>query len=528
MNTATRYLVKSLCLLIAVSAQAQSTDSAIAKLIKYHQQSPSEKVYLHTDKEVFAQNETLWFSAYIVDAITHTPAELSTLVYVELLSPTNSVIISLPIRMNESMGNGEIFLADSLGEGTYTIRAYTNYMRNFSSDYFYSKPIKLLKYSDTQLATVNPAPAADTDLQLFPEGGYVISGIPNVVAFRITNERGLGVAMNGKLLDENGEVITEFVPSQFGMGKFQFTPESGRKYYVSFEKDGLELSKELPMAKDKGYQLSIRQNTKKTFITVKATPGLSMENCYVVGHVRGQVVVVLAAVEGKSFIYSAISNDQIPVGIMHITFFKENEPLLERMAYIENQSQMVTVEGQVTSGLRKRDKASIEIRLAGIDTVGRDGNISVSVLKATNAINEVNIENFLLLTSDLSGTIERPSFYTDRQNEERFQAVDLLMLTHGWRRFEWSDVLNDQLPPVDYFPEKGFTIEGKVVKYDNRKKPVETDLLLTFVENMAFRIDTRSLLDGTFWFDGPLTIRLRQSFRLYDRSKKRKAKYRKT
>jgi hypothetical protein len=506
MYTHIHYFSKSLIFLLftclALSGMSQNADSTLSKFLNYHQQSPAEKVYLHTDKEVFAQNETLWFSAYLVDAVSHLPIELSTLVYVELLSPTDSLIISLPIRMTESMGSGEIFLPDSLGEGTYTLRAYTHYMRNFNSDYFYSKPIKLLKYSDQEMAKTKPTPDVDTDIQLFPEGGYLISGIPNVVAFRITNERGLGLAMNGKLLDKDGEVITEFVPSQFGMGKFQFTPESGLKYFVSFEKNGVEITKSLSKSRDKGYQLSIRQNTKKTYITVKATPGLSMDNCYVVGHVRGQIVIVLAAVEGKPFIYSGIPNDQIPAGIMHITFFKNDEPLLERLVYIENQSQMVAVEGQVTAGLKKRDKAEVEITLPGMDSLAIGGNISVAILKAADPVNEVNIENFLLLTSDLSGTIENPSFYSDKQNEKRFQAMDLLMLTHGWRRFEWSDVLDDQLPAVRYFPEKGFTIEGKVVKYENRKKPVEIDLVLTFVENMAFRINTTSQSDGTFWFEG--------------------------
>ena len=123
----------AISLLISVfSSIARQADSTVAKLINHHWAFPGEKIYLHTDKEIYTQNETLWFSAYMVDASSHLPSDLSLLIYVDLVSPSDSVITSLPIQILQSKGSGSITLADSLGEGTYTIRAYSKYMRNFS------------------------------------------------------------------------------------------------------------------------------------------------------------------------------------------------------------------------------------------------------------------------------------------------------------------------------------------------------------------------------------------------------------
>ena len=481
----------------------QSIDSTLAKFERYHQQTPLEKAYLHTDKEVYTQGETLWFSAYLVDASSHIPSSLSTLLYADLINPENEAISTLSIKLEEGTGAGEFFLDDSLAEGTYTLRAYTNYMRNFDADYFFSKPIKLLKFNRDNIREDPSRSYPAIDFQLFPEGGQLINGMVNNVAFRIINEKGYGMDIAAKIVNDKGKETGQFTTQHLGMGVFRFYPKEGERYFAKYEMNGVSSSVQFPMAKSEGYQLSVRQNAAKTYVTVKATKGLSFNDCFVLAHVRGRVVSVFRAKPGIQFIYHVINNEQLPSGIIHFTVFKSGEPILERLAYIDNPSERPILTPTLKNkNLKRREKVYFDLNLKSADSLLLSANLSVSVLKAADEVNKIDIENFLLLTSDLKGTIEHPEYYTDRNNPDRLKSLDLLMLTHGWRKFSWQDILADSLPPISYYPEKGFTIEGQVVKYINRKKGRPTRVALSFLENMDFQQESETQPDGNFWFDG--------------------------
>ena len=120
----------------------QILDTTLANFKYYHYQVPEEKVYLSTDKEVFVQNENLWFSVYLVNASTHKTSLISELVNIDLLGPEDQIISSLVIDMRSDLGKGSFFLADSLIEGNYTLNAYTHYMRNSSPEFIFSKTVK--------------------------------------------------------------------------------------------------------------------------------------------------------------------------------------------------------------------------------------------------------------------------------------------------------------------------------------------------------------------------------------------------
>ncbi len=491
-------------LLVPAIAYGQAIEEIVKKFTSYHQQTPFEKAYLHTDKEIYAQDETLWFSAYLADGASFVPGTLSKLLYVDLFDPENKLVATRSVKIDNGSGAGEFFLADSLPAGTYRLMAYTNYMRNFSPDYFFSKPVKLVKFNrdSRQHKPAEPAPPA-IDLQLFPEGGYLVAGLANKVAFRATNRNGNGIDLKADIVDGQGEVIKSISTRHLGMGVFQFIPVAGQRYRVEFQFEGEPFSLPFPEIKQSGYQLAIRQNPTKIYLTVGATPGLSFDDGFVLAHVRGQVVAVVKASPGKNYIYHEFKHSALPAGIIHFTFFKNGQPILERLAYVPNPAALATVTTTLANkNLGGRELARFDLMVAGNDTTRLNGNLSVSVLRATDAPNKVDIANFLLLTADLNGTVERPDYYFNRENPDRLQALDLLMMTHGWRRFAWQDILNDSLPPITYYPETGFSIEGQVVDYHNRKKARPTLVSLSFLEDINFKLQAETTADGHFWFDG--------------------------
>ena len=480
----------------------QTLDTTLANFQYYQYQVPEEKVYLSTDKEVFVQNENLWFSVFLVNARTHQTSSVSELVYVDLLGPKDEIISSLAIDMRSHLGKGSFFLADSLLGGNYTINAYTHYMRNSSPEFIFSKTVEFfnLKRKKTIKEPVTDEQGIHVDF--FPEGGYVLGGVSNAIAFKIIDGFGNGLTHKGVLIDAKGNKVTELNPLNFGLGKFQFTPDSDQQYRGFFQINGNDYFFKLPKVKDKGYQLTVRRALTKTHITVKGSPGMSFENTYLLMHIRGNMIKVVKANPGQEFIYNSLVNDQVSSGIIHVTFFKDRVPLLERLFYNERVTDKINIEADVTPNIKKRSEVNFDLSVLDPTGLKYSGSFSVSVQKKSTDRNKTNIENYLWLTSDLKGYIESPNYYTNAVNADRFEMLDLLMLTHGWRRFEWGNVLNRTLPPILYFPEKGFTLEGKVVRWEDRSKPIQVDLSMMFLENITFQARTSSNEAGDFWFEG--------------------------
>ncbi|MFY0687119.1 MAG: TonB-dependent receptor plug domain-containing protein [Cyclobacteriaceae bacterium] len=468
---------------------------------EYHSATPFEKVYLHTDKEVYTPGETLWFSAYVLNGTYHTFSTLSNVIHVELVSAQDSSIYKIALQAKNGTSDGDISLPDSIKIGSYYIRAYTNYQLNFDSDFIFQKPIEIVPWraieqeSKTQELNL-------LDFQLFPEGGELIENTLSMVAFKVVDPEGYGINLKGEIRNVAGETITSFETEHAGMGKFQITPEPGEKYVAHFRIKDIEFTEPLPMAQPEGYQLSIRQTSTKSYVTVRPSPGLDMKDCYVLGHVRGEIYVVLPPVKDGSFIYGAIPSEKLPNGVMHYTLFKKELPLAERLVYNHNELLLPTLEISSQGEMKTRQKVQFDFQLPyeSIDSIA--GKVSVSVLKEEIPQNVLDIRSYLLLASDLKGKIERPGDYFDPDNEDRLSDLDLLMLTQGWRRFKWEEVVEQQLPSIDHYLEKGFSVEGRVVKYLNREKGVKTRVALKFLENLAFHQEVETEEDGTFWFDG--------------------------
>src|SRR5471032_50959 len=116
-----------------------------------------EKVYLHTDRDVYTQGEDLWFKAYLVNAQNNKPISYSHNLYVELISPGLQITMRHALRLEDGLGNGDFKLPDTLSAGTYRLRAYTNWMRNFGDAFVFEKNIAVVSATGKQaLALAKP------------------------------------------------------------------------------------------------------------------------------------------------------------------------------------------------------------------------------------------------------------------------------------------------------------------------------------------------------------------------------------
>jgi hypothetical protein len=224
---------------------------------------PQEKIHLHTDRDVYVSGEKIWFKAYLTDALTHQPVVSSQYVYVELISPVDTLMHRVMIRPTNDMFYGNLPLTEEyVPTGNYTLRAYTRHMENLGDDYFFKKNIRIENIAspvNQQRPTANRGLLKDDYIvSFYPEGGNLLEGVLSKVAFKAININGYSETVSGKLVDLNGIEITTVETLYAGMGVFDYIPATGKKIYLKCKNtNGLEKQFELPQPDPRAYALSV-------------------------------------------------------------------------------------------------------------------------------------------------------------------------------------------------------------------------------------------------------------------------------
>ena len=438
-----------------------------------------EKVYLHTDRTYYFPGDDIWFKAYLIDAADRLLSDNSNNLHVELISPSSKIIASKLIRLDNGLGNGDFRLPDSIKSGRYKFRAYTNYIRNFSDQLFFSKEIIVTNSTDKKEEILDEVKYVENKIQLnfFPEGGSLVDNVPSIVAFKAENSLGKGCDISGKIYSSNGALVTTFRATHLGMGSFFLRPLPGLSYYSVFkDADSIEVRTELPKSFTEGVTLSSSMNQDNVIlITTRSNPQTYQhvkEHDLILRFSQRKEVIKTVLCKVKSpFTDFFIATDDLPEGIVILTLSTlDDTPLAERLVYIQRQDQVNIKIEPDKPVYGKREPVSLKISLTGDSTSERSGNVSLTV--ANKSLTEStspyprNISSWFLLESDIRGSVEEPSYYFDPSSPDRFRDLDLLLRTQGWRDFTWK------YDTAFFPPEKGFTISGRLRKYSGNK-PIE-------------------------------------------------------
>lgn len=481
----------------------------------YYQQ----KIYLHFDKSAYQTGDDIWFKAYVVDGSNHTPDKKSTNLYIEFINPQKSLVEIKRIQLKNGFGIGDFILHDTIPEGLYQVRAYTNWMKNFDSEFYFTKNIFIKNPGYSRF--ISPGEArknkrsvkknskiTDVDVQFFPEGGNLVQGLKSVVAFKAIDHFGKSIDVTGSIYNSRKNKIIDFTSFHNGMGKFDFMPEKGEKYYSVVEYKNKSFKVELPEPLETGIIMNVRnENPKNIFVSL-------ISNRPVSGDRFANEVVVVAQTRG-TIIYKAIHNISekvnieipkidFPSGIAQITVFSGRfVPLAERLVFIDNEDK---INIKIESKGKNKDNLS-EFRIKTLNEKGEPvkTNLSLSVLNADKNLKELSINSitdFLLLSSDLKGYIEDPGYYFHDKSPETLQALDNLMLTHGWRRFDWGKLVNNEFPQLEYSFENNITIEGKITAELFGIPIKQSEVTLTILEAYNDVFTQKTGKDGSFKFDG--------------------------
>lgn len=473
---------------IPLFAQNSNLQEMVSSLNSYSTYHLKEKVYLHTDRNYYLCGEILWFKAYVENAINNHPLTVSKVVYVELLNKEQDPVLQAKIAINNGNGNGSFSLPLTLETGNYELRAYTNWMKNDSAFHFFKKIITVV--NTTQNLDPNIVHNHFRyEAQFFPEGGNLVNGLPSVVAFKINDNYGKGVDANGVIVDQSNDTVLHFQTSHFGMGKFMLTPEPGKNYYaiISFS-DKSSLVKDLPKAYSNGMVMQLEDEGSDVKISVASSGQPSSEIYLIAQNNRIVVASQSARTENGNAVFLIKKND-LKDGLCQITLFNENrQPVCERL-YFKRPTKKLLIEAKADESVYKK-RIPVNISLSTSDESSKllAGNLSVSVYRmdSLHQPGHKDIFSYLWLGSELKGYIEDPDFYLKRDNAETNDALDNLLLTQGWRRFDWKNV--SKAPSFTYIPEnQGHLITGKITN-ETTGKPAEDVLVYLSVPGRRVQV----------------------------------------
>ena len=265
-----------------------------------------------------------------------------------------------------------------------------------------------------------------------------------------------------------------------------------------------------PRYGDAGFTLSVDDNRERDSIFIKIAAndklfsGKQNSVFYLVAQSGGRVYYTTEGKLAAPTFVARVARSRFPSGITQFTLFSDGgEPINARLAFIMNDDTMKMKLTNVANSYAPRQKVSIGIDSHPAETDSLVGSFSVSVINESrvfaNESAESTILNNILMTSELRGYIEQPNYYFTGINEQKQADLDVLMLTQGYRRFEWMEVLNNTVEPIAYQPQKALVLEGTLKTPSGNPVPYGK---VTFAATRDGVVtDTTTDADGNFRFD---------------------------
>jgi TonB-dependent Receptor Plug Domain len=520
-------------LLAGLSAFRWADEGLFQKIINqlelYRLTQPQEKVYLHLDRGYYSLGDTLWYKAYLFEAERHRPDSASRVVHVELIEPTKGKIIYAQKLYTEHVADGAFTLPDTLREGVYQIRAYTNWMRNFPEQFFFKKEVKIWD-NDPRFQVKDIEKAAElADVQFFPEGGYQVYDVIGRMGFKALNRFNKGIDVEGFIIENNKDTTVSFQSVHLGMGQFPFKPETGKTYKAFLKVQGGKQYQafDLPAPLERGYAMTVDNLSSKSVIRVFVNHTMTNpekpEPLMIVAHQRGKPFFTAKSNNGKRSFSASIPRSAIDQdGIVVITLFDHTgKPLCERLV-MQNNNQRLKIEvNPDKASYKPYEKVTLNLQVNNAKGDPVVGNFSLAAVDANQVQNDphgMDIYSYMLLCSeaadgrkgeyfsDIKGQIEQPSYYFDPNEKEAAYHLDVLLMTQGWRRFDWNTVMKyDTAQKSTYALAQGLSIAGRVLRPNGKvvEKPVEIVLAMTDKKNPMPQVAKMNIdKQGYFSFDG--------------------------
>ncbi|MBS0031049.1 hypothetical protein ACTJJ0_29085 [Chitinophaga sp. 22321] len=482
------------------------TDSLAAQVHNTAANLPVTNIYLHTDRGIYEAGEEIWFKSYLLDAQYLALLAVDKILYVMLQKKDNdSTVWQEMYPVKNGMVNGQVYLDGDLPEGDYWLKAWSaNSFDDSPSPCYALRRIRVVKdkYPPQKKTAISKNTNGKIRFNLFPEGGRLVAGISNLVAFSATDTAGTPVNVAGTLLKQ-GNPVTRFSTRHAGMGSFTFTPDYGVAYTVRLQPPSGDTTYPLPAVNQTGITMHLLKNNDDSLsLRVTRNTATTPQRIYVRLQTRGIVQLIAIAMLSDSLVIG-LPLQSAPEGMAAVTLFDTlYQPLAERLVYL-HPNKKLHISYQLTKSIYlNREKVTLNIRTT--DQTGKPVAASLCLNVSGNNYqqpqDDKEIDNHYYLSSQLKDNLYHPAWYFDENNKDREPALDLLLLTQHPKSYVWKETTSathHQQVVADY-------LTGHLILSHNKRKAAKSQSILLAFDGdqryqQAFTPDStgRFLLDSS-------------------------------
>jgi len=384
----------------------------------------TEKTFVQTDKQDYLAGELIWWSFFCVNGSSLQPSGLSKIGYVEILDASGRPVLQGKTALDLGLGRGSFFVPVSLGTGSYELRAYTKWMRNNDSRYFFRKKIQI----------INPFRAVQAPVALNhnrftilarPEAGKLISGVPTRVALLLEGPAD-NKSTKGWLLNEKGDSIQSLETNQYGLGIVRFTPIAAQQYSITLTlPDGSSSKASLPTVQTDGAGLSALANNNGGW-QVEVTGNLAGKTAYL--FLQNRQAVQMIQTVNNTMGSLTIPATVLGEGINQLSLVDNNgQVLAERLLYQQPKASAIQV-NNLAATYRKRQEVTIQA--GGLPAFKNGGRYTIAVNKETvlDKTTAIDMQTWWWLGADLSFT---SNLLQQLPLHDAAQLEPLLLLSEG-------------------------------------------------------------------------------------------------
>lgn len=379
------------CLLIYIVGNSSLYSQATGdESLKVHEKLFSEELFIRTDRELYAAGEKVWIKIYKMNGLTQTPANISKVVYIDFLDLENNPVNQLKIEMDGYSGSGDLVLPDTLRSGNYILRAYTNWMENFSKDLFAYKSISVINPFDKVSDLKVPSSVGNPDSVIFyPEGGHLQAGIESKLGFKTMDKNGDPVLMRGVLTDDNNDTLYYVRTDKNGYGFISVRPSDQERLYLLCSNKGQSSKFSLPEVYKEGILITTRLKSENSGAIAK----LNFSADYISDARNLFLEINSSGLSGFRKVIRVphepeinIPGDDLPDGISHVMVLDETGKILTDRWIVKGNNTRVNYKIDTDKNeFGQREK--IKIVISATDMAGNPvvSDFSISVAKEVTA-----------------------------------------------------------------------------------------------------------------------------------------------
>lgn len=417
----------------------------------YEEDFPHEKIHIHFDRTMYNTGETIFYKLYVMSGLEWPSTSRN--VYVSWYDNNGNYIKQTAAPLYQSSAKGSFDVPANYKGNFLKAKAYTRWMLNDDSVFLYEKDIPI---NNGVASKAKNSIVPKTRVDVFPEGGTFVQGLINKITFKATNNFGTPVFIKGFLVNDKNKVLDTLKVLHDGMGTFKLRPIEGEKYQLNWtDENGIKGTSPIAAASKEGAILKISMDNEKAYAQVERTLGvpLNFKHMRLLVH-QNQHLLYTVEFKGEERQVQkvALPIEELLTGVVQFTLFtKDWLPIAERIVMVNNRLHEFNANLNVgIANINKRGKNVLEIIIK--DTAAT--NMSISITDASVVMPEQQtIYSDFLLSGDIKGKVYNPAYYFTSDADSVTAHLDLVMLTNGWRRFDWAKMKAGILPTLNYARE---------------------------------------------------------------------------